>query len=587
MSLFESSDGRGGGLVRRAGHTLLAVLCALLLASTFVDHRPSATPLVAGEATYLMQAASLWEDQDLTYTRADYDRLLLASGADPTDLELISASDGRRITFDRPFPYALYLAPFLGFWGDQGFAIANALLLLLVAFFAVRVLERRAGERSAFWVAVLIFASVLFAHVFLATGDLFLFALTTSAFLLLAAADERDGLWRKVLAGILLAVPVATDPLYLPLVLAAWMQPALRGAHRGFVAGLGGGWLMQLLVRWWAGGGLGVFGGSHFRFTPETGFPLVDFSSLEWAPMVHRLSALHWDGAPRFSWGLDLALWFWDGVYLVAGQNLGILPYFAPVLLLILVGSSSGGRRSLVGAAGLWAGAVVVVHPFNFWDGPGGVANGLFLPVYGALWLLLDGPPAEGWRRRFGLWLALPCLLFAVLFLGRLRDSPWMAGLAPRSDWYVTPLAKQLFPYETSQRWLPGSAVVEHGGLALKFLDENAWSESRRQRLMVEGKEGTSMMIGSSLPLDALRLDFGKEAPSRIELHGGTLSERVLRSDGGISFRIEPGGLPRRHATWWTPKAQRLYFLSFHLPGASEEPLPFQLVGERFEEEEE
>ena len=589
-------------MVRRGGQALLAVLCAALVAGTWVGHRPPASPLVPGEATYLMQAASLWHDLDLTYTRADFDRLLLDRSGDPTDLELVSAGNGRRITYDRPFPYALYLAPFQAFLGTKGPAVANGFLLLLVAWFGARVLERRVGEYAPLWTALLLFASVVFVYVFLATGDFFLFALTTLAFLLLTSGGGKESsapqsqtqsqtqsrAWRPMLAGMLLAVPVATEPLYLLLVFAAWRQPTVVGASRGLWVGFGSGWLAQIFVRWWAGGGLGPMGAERFRFTPETGFPLVDFTALEWSPVVHRLSALHWDGAPRFSWGVDLWLWLWDALYFVMGRNLGLLPYFAPLLLLLLAGSLRGGRRSLVLAAGLWAVALVVLHPFNFWGGPGTVANRLFLPVYGALWLFLDRPQ-EGTNRlrRLGAWAAIATMLVAALFLGRLWSNPWSAGLPERGDWYVTPLAERLLPYETSQRWLPGGAMEDHGGLAVKFLDENGWAESRRQRLMVEGAEGTSLLIGSTDPLDTIRLDFGKEAPSKIEVRGGTLGDRLLRGDGGISFRIRPSGLPRKHPTWWTPNDQRLYVLSFHLPGAAEEPLPFKLVGERFEEEDE
>ena len=155
------------GTGRPAAWVLLASLLAATLAGAYFYDRAGWPGRLAGESTYLMQAASLAVDFDLTYTRDDFDRMLLADLGNPTDLSLVSGSEGRRIAFDRPFPYALYLAPFVKLWPRQGFAIANALLLAFVSIFAARTLERQAGAWSPVWVAVLLFASVLFAYVFL------------------------------------------------------------------------------------------------------------------------------------------------------------------------------------------------------------------------------------------------------------------------------------------------------------------------------------------------------------------------------------------------------------------------------------
>lgn len=579
----EGAPGDQGAPSYIVSWTVLASLLAVILVGACFYDRTGWPGRLAGESTYLMQALSLGEDFDLEYTRADFDRLLLADLGNPTDLALVSGTGGRRITFDRPFPYALYLAPFLKLWPRQGFAIANALLLTFVSVFAARTLERRLGAWSPLWVALLVFGSVLFAYVFLATGDLFLFAVTLVAFCLVArgaaTSDEAGSSSRRWLAvGALLAVPAATEPLYVVLCLAAFFAPSEkeRGTSR---AALAIGFLVSLVViavvGWWAGGGL--IGASGFRFTPETGFPLVDFTAAEWRQAVRRLDALYWDGAPRFSWGVDPLLWTWDGIYLLAGRSIGLLPYFAPVLLLA-TGSFSGYRRPIAFSAAAWAAGIVILHPFNIYGGEGALANRLFLPIYGALWMLA-APPRK--RTLF----AAAVVALASPLLWPLWTSPWSYPILDERGYrHAGPVARRILPYETSQRWLPGGPVEEHNGLMVKFLSDRAWAESQRGRLVIDGKGPVEFLVVSGEDLDALRFDFGKDAPAEIVFEGGKVAERILQPNGGISFRVLPRGWPRRHPMWWTPERQWLYLLTLELPETPDKALGFELYGERFDE---
>ena len=572
--------------LRRGSWALLASLLASLVVGSLLYDRSGWPGYLAGEATYLMQAKSLAEDFDLTYTRADFDRMVLAELGEPTDLALVSANGGRRITFDRPIPYALVLAPFLQLWPRQGFAIANVLLLAWVCWWVARILERRVGALGPLWVTVLVFASVLFSYVFLATGDLFLFAVTLLAFCGIATTIESDaprgGSSRRwLVAGALLSIPVATEPLYFVLPLAAFFMATgrARGAARAALGmGFSIAFAMHLVVAWWSGGGPEILGASHFRFTPETGFPLVDFTAAEWPQAVRRLSALHWDGAPRFSWGVDPRLWFWDVIYLLFGRSIGLLPYFAP-LLLVAIGARTRFRRPVVLAAVVWALAVILWHPFNIYGGEGAVANRLFLPIYAALWIAI-GPV-----RRRGAFVALAAVLLAAPFLWRLWTSPWSYPIEQEVGYrHVTAMARGGLPYEASQRWLPGGDVADHNGLTVKFLTHRGWAETRRGRLVIDGKGPAELLVASLTALDALRLDFGREAPGQIEIRGAKLEERLLQPEGGISFRVTPRSWLRWHPMWWTPEPHWLYRLTLEVPEVPAQPLGFEIYGERFEE---
>lgn len=570
-------------LVRDLGWTILAALLLSLLAGAFADHRADWPDLLAGEATCLMQAASLVHDRDLVYARADFDRLLLARGGDPQDLALASGSGGRRIAFDRPFPYALWLAPFLAAWPGQGFAIANAVLLMLVSLAAARTLERRAGAWGPILVVVLVFASVVFVYTSLATGDLFHFAVTLLAFCWIAGGTGSTAgfsRWRWLAAGALLAIPLAADPLYGLLLLAAVFVP--RGEHRAqarglLLAGAAAMLVAVALAQWGAGGGLHFFATSRFRFTAATGYPLVDFPGEDWPQAIRRLSAVGGAGGARALWGPRL--WLWDLVYLVAGRHIGLLPYFPTLVLLILGGSLRRGRRAIAAAAVLWGIAVILSRPFDLHGGEA-VANRLFLPVYGALPLVLDR------RRR---WLGRPTLaalavgatlVVAAPFLWRLwadaRSHPMVEGRGYR---HPTALARAILPYETSQRWLVGGREAEHGGLGVRFLSDGAWAESRRGRLMLAG--AAELMIASDEPLAAVRLELGAGAPGPLEVRGGEIGERELLDGGGAAFRVRPRGLRRRHRLGRDPRPRYLYLLTVELPSAREGPVALRLAGER------
>lgn len=575
--------------LRRFSWTLLLGLLLSLLGAAFVVERDW-PDLLPGEATALMQATSLAEDFDLSYTRTDHDRLLLTWNGQPPDLALASLG-GERIGFALPFPQAVWLAPFLRFSPKSGFAIANAVLLLIVALLTAVMLERRLGAAAPLWTAVLLFASVTFAHVFLATGSLFLFAVAALAFLCLDPEFQagrslhrrsRTSPWRFWTAGALIAIAVATDPLYLFLLLAAVLIPAGRDravARTSVLFGFGVSLAMMLAVAWWTSGALLWLVDGGFRFTPETGFPLVDFTAAEWKPAVKRFSALYWEGAPRFSYGLDIRLGLWNALYLALGRHFGILPYFAPVLLLILTAEIDRPRQALLGSTLLGMIALLIFRPFALNGTEGTIGLSFFLPFYGALFMLPARMLRTAPQLAFG---AGVIVLIAAPFLGRLWLDPASYPVRPESGHaHVTAAAERLLPYETSQRWIPSGQLVEHQGLWIRFLNDGAWAETRRQRLVVDGDAEVTLMVASGLKLDVLRFEFGEAAPSAIELRGAELGERVLSSDGGIVFRLLPGSFPRRHATWWTPQPQYLYLLTFRLPKAGEQRLPFRLIGEQ------
>lgn len=551
------------------------------------QHR-EAPAAAALESTYLMQAESLLHDGDLAYTQTDYERHYLERYGAPTDLHLATGSEGRKITFDRPLFYALWTAPFLALRPNTGFAFGNVLLLTLCLVWAVR----RLGPESAAGLALLVFTSAAFAHVFFAAGDLFLFCLSLTAFVLISSpvqdtSTNRDGgapTPRLVFVGaILLALVVTTEPVTWPLLLIyLFALPRVDGLNLRTAALMGCfiGFFVLGVLFWWNGGGLGFFGTSRMRFTPETGFPLVDFAAPQWRTQVAQLSALHWEGALKLDWGFDLRLWAWNVVNLWLGQSFGLLPYFLPVFTLLLLskGNAAGRRAWLLGVA-VWMLVLLVFRPFDLSGGESTVGNRLFLPFAAASVVAWGG----AWRRLPKLpTLPVAFVFLTVLgapFLGRLWLAPGAYPVQPGEGYrYPTSVAKALLPYEISQRPMPGGLLVDHLGIRVRLMDRGLGEEFTDMLSFAEARPA-KLWIASTEPLRYLQLAMDDQAPSEILVGGAEVVETLLLSDGGIAFRLEPE-LFRRHNMWWSPNSQYIYRLGFQLPEPQDRRIRFRLVAE-------
>ncbi|MEL7058887.1 MAG: hypothetical protein AAGN46_02555 [Acidobacteriota bacterium] len=571
----------------RLGWGVLALLSLAILVLAAMHDRGEFPNLLEGEATPLMQAESILEDGDLTYARLDFDRQLLSRHGSPPDLELRSASRGSLITFDSSIPYAVFLAATLALDRDDGWAPVQALLLVAVGWWLARVLRPRLGPWSPWWIALWIGASALWNHVFWATGDLFFACCAAAAAALLIGrvdgtgggplrADDRLSL-RPIGAGLLLSIVGVARPLAWPLLLPALM-PLRTGSDRArLIVGALAGVMAQRLATWWIGGGL--FGAQSFRFTPATGYPLVDFASVEWASMLPRLEALHFEGAARFAWGLEPLLWLWNTLYLLVGESIGLLVYFPPLLLLIVGLRRRGGTAWLI-AAGVWAVAVLAAHPFDLADGTTAVANRRFLPLYGLLPLAF-GTRAIARLDRRGARIAVVCSVgvLAALWLSSFWRQPgsWplIVATSPEDAEVVARFRhagapqRALFPYETSQRALPGGRWTAIGNVRVRPLVAQVWPRPAEDRLAMERHGRATILVASAQPIEALQLTFGADAPGVLEADGATVGDRLLTPDGGITFELEPLR-GRRHAMWWGPMRQSVVQLSFAFADAQD-----------------
>jgi hypothetical protein len=576
---------------------LVLLLLATLVAALFFD-RAGRPALVGDEATYAMQAASLVWDFDLAYDRADYDRFVAHWGGPPDGLILQTRDGGAHITYGKPPLYAMAVAPFVRVAPVRGAVIANALLLALAALLAARSLRHHVGPAAPLWVAAFVFASVTFAYVFWVHADLFLLTTTVAGFAVAyGGARSRTGpmpdiyedeghttagraFGRWFLAGLLISVAGAFRPFYLALLLPALL--AARGdddgRRRARVLGLLAGALVLLALsgafQWVSGGHWSGYGGERQGFYPRTGYPDVDFPRTEWQQSIRRWGNTSWLQMEAYEPRLSGKLLGWDTLYFLAGRNIGVLPYFLPLILGFAAFRRERGRGALLLAVALAVVCFFLVRPFNFYGGGGAIANRYFLPLYGALWFLAARPAKPGW--------AVAVTALAAPFLYPLWLHPTAFPIGPDGRYvHVSPVAQRILPYETTQSHIPGGQDVGENGLWIKLLNSRVWRSEGVPGLRMVGSEPGQILVGSPQPLEGLYFDLDRNAPAKLEVNGQEYRPTILRPDGSILFDVPLKRARAVHPMWWTWDDFYLYELDLRMPGGPAAPVGVRILPSR------
>jgi hypothetical protein len=547
---------------------VLGLLLAATLAGALTFDRRSWPGLVGDEATYLMQAQSLAWDFDVRYSRQDYDRFVAQWGTTPDGLILQSGDGGRTLVYAKPAAYALWIAPFLRLSPTRGAAVANTLLLAFAALLAARTLERRLGPAAPLWVAAWIFASVAFAYVFWAHSDLFLMSLVAIA-LALAYGAPREGeagespgrtALRWAAAGLLLGLVFASRPFYGTLLLPAALAVP-RPTRRLGVAMLAAGAVVAVL-----GSGLThlaeadswtPYSGERQSFDAKTGFPAVNLPPASWQQRGVGRGNRSWHAAdvpgPRLT--------AWNSLYFLGGRDVGILPYFLPLLLGLAAFRRGEGRGTLILAALAAAACFLITRPFNFYGGGGAIANRYFLPVYPAFWFAAGRPARTSW-----VLLAAVC---AAPFLLPLWRQPRAYLLDEENGYrYVSAAAVRLLPYETTQSHLKPGGVEDFmlGKLWIKPLATSVRSTADGSRIRFETGQG-ELLVGSTRRLPGLRLivDPPSPAPATIDFAGADVRASHLRPDGGSVILLGLRSPRAVHRMWWSEDENPLYIYQLRL----------------------
>ncbi len=565
---------------RLGSWAVLGLLLAATLVGALTFDRRSWPGLVGDEATYLMQAQSLAWDFDVRYSRHDYDRFVAQWGTTPDGLILQSGDGGRTLVYAKPAAYALWIAPFLRLSPTRGAAVANTLLLAFAALLAARTLERRLGPAAPLWVAVWIFASVAFAYVFWAHSDLFLMSLAAIALALAygapRAGEAEEGRGRTALrwaaAGLLLGLVFASRPFYGTLLLPAALAvpPPVRRLGlamlaAGAVAAILGSGLTHLAeADSWT-----PYSGERQSFDAKTGFPLVNLPPESWQQRGVGRGNRSW--YPSDVVGPRLTAW--NSLYFLTGRDVGILPYFLPLLLGLAAFRRGEGRGTLILAALAAAACFLITRPFNFYGGGGTIANRYFLPVYPAFWFAAGRPIRASWAFLAPI-LAAVC---AAPFLLPLWHQPRAYLLDAENGYrYVSAAAVRLLPYETTQSHLKpgGGEDFMLGKLWIKPLATSVRATPDGTGIRFVTGHG-EILVGCTRRLPGVRLIVDPPAPAKIDISGADVTASHLRPDGGSVLLAGFQGPRAVHRMWWSEDENPFYLYEIRLDAPA--PFTFQL----------
>lgn len=539
--------------------------------------------VVGDEATYIMQAESLAYDFDLAYQREDYDRFLAHWNHKPEGLILQTHDGGNHLTFGKPIFYSLYLAPFFRISPARGLGVANLLLLALAAVMAARALRASVGDFAPVWVATFLFGSVTFAYLSWAHADLFLMCLTAIAYALVygdqqatpdrfrqvfedpASEPGRRFWWRWGVVGGALTMVGLSRPFYFALLLPVLFALPERRRGKGLMALLAGALavgLLSVLLSLVVHGSWTSYGGERLGFYSYTGFPRVDLPSDDWQAQVDKRGNGNWIAPEKLMpYDFEPRLTAWNALYFLVGRNVGLLPYFLPVVLGLLAYRSERFRWSLWLAAALAMAGFFYIRPLNFYGGGAAIANRYFLPIYPLFWFLAARSLAWFWP--------LLAALAAGPFLWNLWTSPLAYPIAPEGGFrYVTATAQRYLPHETTQEQLKpaGQEDLIQKGIWIKLLTPGLRNEDGGQWISMAAGSRAELLIGREKELSNLTLEFASGGPSEIELKGALLGEVTLHPTGAVAFEARLSGTLARHRMWWTSESFNLYRLVIKAP---------------------
>ena len=584
------------------------VLAGLLTALLFFAALTDAGTAGEREVTYLMAAASLAWDGDLSYDREDYDRYVRTWEREPEAVALTTTAGSSKIGFGRPPVYAVVAAPFVRISPRRGPAVLNWLLLAFAAAASALLLERSVGPWAPAWIALCVAGTTAFTLLPLPSPELFRLAVSALAWALVVqvmpsprrtagrAAGSRRPIettgrtvlrWSLVGCLLALAVMASVDGFSLlpALGAAAWLS-LLQPRRRLAAVALSAASVLTFAVLFGAAalarGGAGPV--EHEVFDRATGFPAVDFEAEEWRRTGGlRREGLRAGGAapdrPQFDMRAAEGLRLPTLLYALVGRTVGFLPYCAPLVWAAFWGLAAGGWRRvlLVAAVGSFA-ARALLFPFDLGDesttlGPGGI--GALAPMF---WFLVA---------RLSLMRILMVAVSAALVLYPLWLEP-DAALRPAPP--PAGLLKPFLPQETTQRLQPaGSPDLFVGGLWLRpiagriapFGEESlvvgtaergsgdprgdGWAE-----FLVAWEDGGAGGSGAEVPPRPARLEVVLDGSTRLEVVGAEVEERLTLPPGRTAVGLRLAAPVARHRLWWSSEPVGLHRLRLTLGNADD-----------------
>jgi hypothetical protein len=572
------------------GYVACGVIGLLLLGfAAGVDFRRAAYGFQSDGATYYSLAYSLAHDFDFAFERADLERVWREF---PTGPEGIFLKKGRqvevgpsgrfpflwstspdtrddRLYFAKSYIYPLFAAPFVFAFGTNGFLIFHALLLTACLVCAYTWLKATSPPGIAFGYALaFVFASAAPVYMVWLTPEVFNLGLVFVGTFLwsykLVAPDADGGRFSRwlrapasdVAGAALIGIAAFSKPTNILAIapLLAWMLWRRRWV--GFLRA--GVVCAAVVVALFVAnvaitGELNYQGGERNTFYGSTGFPFqrpgatFDNTGMTRATNVVPTDVLVNRDALLRVFPRNL-------VYFVLGRHTGLVPYFFPgvvsvVLLLLAWRRATIDRWLLLGAAVTAAVVLLLYMPFTYSGGGGPVGNRYYMPFY-ALFLFVT-PPLRS------IWPTVAAAGVGALFTAQLVLNPFFVSFHPAEHAKSGPY--RLLPIELSLlndlpvNVTPSKVKQPLGGdppLLAYFLDDNAYpregewfwirGESRAEMILRSPARSAPDGTWQSLRVGAVLIEVRSgDVPTRFTASSGWQSSTIdLPAGGSASVRL-------------------------------------------------
>ncbi|MCC6163465.1 MAG: hypothetical protein IT182_08970 [Acidobacteria bacterium] len=555
------------------------------------------------ESTYYSLGHSIAADRDMQFQRKDLVRvwrefpsgpegIFLKRGRSvtiefqgrPPFVKWVKGTDPRadRLYYGKSFIYPLAAAPFIMLVGTNGFLVLHA-LLLTACFGAVYAFVRARATASAAlgYAVVFLFASAAPVYFVWLTPELFnlsfvLLGLFLWAYKEVAPAAAQTGTWldrwgafvrspwSDIVACVLLGVATFSKPLNVfaaapLLLLALWRRQWWRvaGICVAFLVATGG----LFLANGISSGDMNYQGGGPDRSTFYGRFP---FQSPD----------LTFDttGEKRATDGLLTEVIFntdalttvlrHNIVYFFLGRHTGLVPYFFPGVLTLVLFLVAGRQRRepfqwlLVGTLAVASVAILIYMPFTYSGGGGPIGNRYFLGYYALFAFLV--PAAITVRT------AVVAAAVGGLFTAQLIANPFYSSFRPETHakyglfrWLpielslVNDMPINVTPSRAKQTLAGDPAVWAY------FLDDNAYGREG-EWFWVRGESRADLILRAparphadgaftSLALTALDIEVATgAAPAVVTIDTGAARVHVTPgANNSETVRVPmPGGFP-------------------------------------------
>ncbi|HEY7502241.1 MAG TPA: hypothetical protein VH740_27220 [Vicinamibacterales bacterium] len=457
----------------------IALLLVLLGFAVSVDFPRAAHGFKGDEATYYSLTYSIVRDRDFAFQRRDLIRVWdeFPSGPEGIFLKRGSVIHGIKATGRLPFVgfdqspdpsevrlfygksyiYPLIAAPFVALFGTSGFLILHALLMALNYGVVYRFLAARGSPPglAALFAAVFLGASVVPVYFVWLAPELFNFSLVLYAVFLCvykrvteppsSAMTSTEYFLRSPgadsLAAILLGIVTFSKPTHVLAFVPLAALLILRKEWRRLIVVCA---LFAIVTSTLFAanaaitGELNYQGGDRKSFNSATGFPFANAERF-----LDRGASAATDAVP-----LDILLHrdtalvlLWNLYYFLFGRYSGLLPYFFPGVMGVLLFLFSRSPRALwqwviAGGLALSAVALLAYMPYTYSGGGGPIGNRYFLSFYPLFLFVM--PPLQTVRP------ALVALAIGALFTAKLVMNPFYTSFNPGEHAKSGPL-----------RWLP------------------------------------------------------------------------------------------------------------------------------------